>query len=67
MDDPVPQVSAPRIIVADGAVPTTGAGGALPAPAPAAAVTVVVSHGLYAHTAVDAPVAYVDWPCAADP
>jgi hypothetical protein len=39
-----PQVRAPRTIVE--AEFTTGAGGAVPAPAPAAAVTVDESHGL---------------------
>jgi hypothetical protein len=38
---PVPQVSAPRVIV-DAAF-STGAGGVVPAPAPAAAVTVLES------------------------
>jgi len=40
---PVPQVRDPRMIVDDEF--TTGAGGVVPAPAPAAAVTVVESHG----------------------
>ena len=51
---PVPNVTDPRIIVADGLVPTTGAGGEVPTPAAAAEVTVVVSHG---DQAVVAPVA----------
>jgi hypothetical protein len=42
--DPEPQVKDPRTIVDE--VFTTGAGGEVPAPAPAAAVTVVESQGL---------------------
>ena len=42
--EPVPHVREPRTIVE--LAFTTGAGGVVPAPAPAAAVTVDVSHGL---------------------
>jgi hypothetical protein len=62
---PVPQVRDPRAIVE--AEFSTGAGGVVPPPAPAAAVTVVESQGEYPHSAVLLPVAYSAWPCAALP
>jgi hypothetical protein len=52
---PVPQVRDPRTIVEPAS--TTGAGGVVPALAPAAAVTVEVSHAEYPHSAALAEVA----------
>ena len=54
---PDPNVSDPRTAVDP--VPTTGVAAPVPLAVTAGAVTVVESQGLYAHTAVEAPVANV--------